>query len=241
MTVLSRLAAIAAIVFGSVSGLAAQEAKGPAYSIVNLKSVTDPDAFNTKYVPGHLPSVAKFGGKFIVVARSHEMIEGDKVFGPIIIHQWPDKETFHAWYDSGDYKPWREIRHAASEADVILVAGMAPADPVDEGPGRGISVVDVRIADPGKFFGEYVPGHMPSIEKFGGKFLSAGPDIEVIEGDWAPSTVVIHQFPSVAVWKEWYASPDYAPWREIRHSVSEADVALTESMSEAVKAERKMP
>ncbi|MFF5233111.1 DUF1330 domain-containing protein [Dactylosporangium sp. NPDC000521] len=47
-----------------------------------------------------------------------------------------------------------------------------------------------------------------TLDPFGGTFIVHGPDVEVREGDW-PGTVVIIAFPSLDAARSWYDSPAY--------------------------------
>ncbi|WP_394363441.1 DUF1330 domain-containing protein [Amycolatopsis sp. SB7-3] len=60
---------------------------------------------------------------------------------------------------------------------------------------------------------EYLERIQDTLDPFGGKFLVHGNEIEVVEGEW-PGALVMIGFPSLAVAREWYASPAY---REILH------------------------
>lgn len=226
----------------------------PAYSVVKVAIKPGGlDGFR-HYVEGHLPSVAKFGGNFRaatlgapiqpeVIEKAHGSVLSH--FNPgipeiMVIHQWPCTKAFHKWYGSKDYAPWKELRHSVSVAQLILIEGLQPADLAEHWP-PAYSVVDVDVSARDVFFGKYVPGHQGAVEKFGGKFLVAGGKVETIEGSWAPRLVVMHRFPSIHLWKEWYDSPDYAPWKTLRHGSAKADVMLIEGLTESFKRSRAIP
>jgi uncharacterized protein (DUF1330 family) len=93
---------------------------------------------------------------------------------------------------------------------------------------KAYNIVNIlRISDQEKF-NEYVVGHIPTIEKFGGKFLVKGNFGEVLEGGWESNLIVVHEFPSIERFKQWYESEDYRPWKELRQSCSDVNVILTE-------------
>ena len=73
--------------------------------------------------------------------------------------------------------------------------------------------------------------YQPTLEKYGGRFVVAGGQFEVIEGDWTPRLVVVHQWPSRAAFKEWYASDEYRPWKAKRHAASAANVILVDGLA----------
>lgn len=57
------------------------------------------------------------GGQF-------EVMEGDWNPRRIVIHQWPSLEAFHRWYNSEEYKHWKELRQRAAVARVVVVEGL---------------------------------------------------------------------------------------------------------------------
>ena len=59
----------------------------------------------------------------------------------------------------------------------------------------------------------YIERIQDSMDPFGGRFLVHGPQVEVLEGAW-PGSIVILEFPSVDAARGWYESPAY---REILH------------------------
>ncbi|MGC5020416.1 DUF1330 domain-containing protein [Micromonospora sp. DT47] len=55
---------------------------------------------------------------------------------------------------------------------------------------------------------EYIARIQSTLDPYQGRFRVHGADVEVIEGDW-PGTVVIVEFPDVERARAWYASPAY--------------------------------
>ena len=84
-------------------------------------------------------------------------------------------------------------------------------------------ISDVRVRDQDAFK-IYRTRAAESISKQGGKYLVRGGDIQTLEGEWAPSTIIIVEFPSLEQARSWYASPDYASALEVR------DKALTRNL-----------
>lgn len=76
-------------------------------------------------------------------------------------------------------------------------------------------VANVEVTDPDGFQ-EYAKGAPATVAKYGGRYLVRGGAIEVLEGDWAPKRLTIIEFESVARVKEWFNSPEYRPFKEIR-------------------------
>jgi uncharacterized protein (DUF1330 family) len=79
-------------------------------------------------------------------------------------------------------------------------------------------IADEDIQDP-EAFDEYKRLVLPVIEAFGGRFLSRGAEVEIIEaGDWTPGRMVIIEFPDLDQLRAWYDSPEFAPIRSIRRA-----------------------
>jgi uncharacterized protein (DUF1330 family) len=92
------------------------------YSIVGV-TVNDEQLFQ-KYVEGHTDSLASFGGRFLAAGSEFDVIEGDWPGQIVVLHEWPDREAFHAWYASDEYRPWKEMRFAAANANIVLIDGL---------------------------------------------------------------------------------------------------------------------
>ncbi|MGH1427210.1 MAG: DUF1330 domain-containing protein [Arenicella sp.] len=69
---------------------------------------------------------------------------------------------------------------------------------------------------------KYSANAAPTIAKFQGEFLVKGP-LEVLHGSAVHSTQVIIQFPSKALAKNWYESPEY------QQLIPERDKAMNSS------------
>jgi uncharacterized protein (DUF1330 family) len=60
---------------------------------------------------------------------------------------------------------------------------------------------------------EYLERIQGTLDPFGGRFIVHGPTVEVIEGEW-PGTIVILAFPDIDAARAWYHSTAY---QEILH------------------------
>jgi uncharacterized protein (DUF1330 family) len=38
----------------------------------------------------------------------------------VIIQEWPGRESFYAWWNSEEYKPWKEMRPQGANVTVTL-------------------------------------------------------------------------------------------------------------------------
>ena len=90
-------------------------------------------------------------------------------------------------------------------------------------------IVDVRVTDPGAYE-RYRAGVAPTLAAFGGKFLVRGGRVEVLEGEWDLSRVVVIEFASVERAKAWWSSEDYAPLKRLRQSAAATRMAVVEGV-----------
>ena len=68
-------------------------------------------------------------------------------------------------------------------------------------PAYVIAHIDVK--DPVKYE-DYKKMSPVSIEKFGGRFIARGGKAESLEGSWQPKRLVLIEFPSVEVARQWW-------------------------------------
>ena len=89
------------------------------------------------------------------------------------------------------------------------------------------ALVNVEITDTVGFanYRKQVPA---SIAAFGGRFLTRGGAMEVLEGEWLPHRLVILEFPDVATIKAWYYSPEYQQLLQIRERTATTDFVIIE-------------
>jgi uncharacterized protein (DUF1330 family) len=93
-------------------------------------------------------------------------------------------------------------------------------------------ISDVRGLDPDAV-ARYRELASASIARHGGSYLTRiGAVIEVLEGDWSPSNVVVVAFPSTAAAREWYRSADYAEALEIRREALSRNLLLVSGADE---------
>ncbi len=90
-------------------------------------------------------------------------------------------------------------------------------------------LMDVTIRDKTRFL-QYVEGHKPSLQQYGGKLLFRSNDMELIEGSWSPKLFVVQEWPSEEAFKRWYDSKEYAPWKKIRKECMDVAMVLARTM-----------
>lgn len=92
-------------------------------------------------------------------------------------------------------------------------------------------LLDVVIKDRKKFL-EYVEGHKTSMQQHGGRLLFRSNDMNAIEGNWLPKLFVVQEWPDEKAFREWYSSPEYAPWKKLREQAMDAKMVLARGMKE---------
>jgi uncharacterized protein (DUF1330 family) len=72
---------------------------------------------------------------------------------------------------------------------------------------------------------EYIERIQSTMDPFGGRFLVHGAEVDVMEGSW-PGTIVILEFPDVGQARAWYDSPAYREILPLRTRHIEGDTII---------------
>ena len=75
--------------------------------------------------------------------------------------------------------------------------------------------------------GKYAQASGPILAQYGGKLLSAGPPVEVLEGEPNPGNAIV-EFESVEAAQRWYNSPEYQAVIGLRHAAMTGWVFIAE-------------
>lgn len=97
-----------------------------AYLIADT-DVHDPSGYE-QYKAAARPIAEKFGGQYL--ARGGELrIDDDDLWSPVrlVIIAFPDLESAHAFLDSAEYAPVKEMRHRYAKSTLVVVEGAVPA------------------------------------------------------------------------------------------------------------------
>ena len=70
----------------------------------------------------------------------------------------------------------------------------------------------------------------PSIAAYNGKFIVRGGKTISLEGDWNPERVVVLEFPTMELAKEWWNSEQYAIPKSIRQQSAKTKLILVEGV-----------
>ena len=94
----------------------------PAYVMANV-NVTDPVRYEDykRLVP---PTIARFGGKFIVRGGTVEVLEGEWRPNRLVLLEFPSLEQARAWWQSAEYAEARALRQATSTGTLLILEGV---------------------------------------------------------------------------------------------------------------------
>ena len=93
-----------------------------AYVIVDVE-ITDP-ALYAAYIRVVPPTIAKYGGKFLVRGGRAETLEGSWSPKRVVVVEFPTFEQAREWWESEEYRDPKALRQSASITDMILVEGV---------------------------------------------------------------------------------------------------------------------
>ena len=88
-------------------------------------------------------------------------------------------------------------------------------------------IVDIDVHDL-VGYEEYKKLAPAAVALYGGKYVARGGPTEVLEGDWSPNRLVILQFESVELAKQWVNSDEYSEARKMRHATAKSNMVVIE-------------
>ena len=91
----------------------------------------------------------------------------------------------------------------------------------------GYVIAEVTVTHPEEYarYREMVP---PTVAKYGGRFVVRGGKTETVEGEWAPTRLVVIEFESAARAREWWASEEYREAKALRQRTARSNVLTVE-------------
>ena len=93
-----------------------------AYIVVQV-DVKDPERY-ADYRTMVPPTLAKYGGRFIVRGGKTETLEGDWLPNRFVVVEFPSLEQAKAWWASPEYAEAKALRQATSETQMIVAEGI---------------------------------------------------------------------------------------------------------------------
>jgi uncharacterized protein (DUF1330 family) len=94
----------------------------PAYVVLDI-DVTDPETY-AKYRELGPPTVATYGGRYLVRGGAVEALEGSWLPARLVVLEFPTLEAGRAWWGSAEYAPAKALREASARTRLLLVEGL---------------------------------------------------------------------------------------------------------------------
>ncbi|MFC7548652.1 DUF1330 domain-containing protein [Plantactinospora sp. GCM10030261] len=94
------------------------------YAIAHLRTPTGNDEV-FEYLERIQATLDPFNGRFLVHGGTVDVLEGTWP-GTIVIIEFPDTDSAHAWYDSAEYQTILPLRTGNIEGEAVIVAGVEP-------------------------------------------------------------------------------------------------------------------
>lgn len=92
-------------------------------------------------------------------------------------------------------------------------------------------IVHVDVHDPDRYE-IYKAMAPPSIRQYGGRYLTRGGAIEVLEGDLTPQRLVILEFPDMERARAFWNSLEYAEAKALRMATTTSHMVLLEGLDQ---------
>ena len=93
-----------------------------AYVIAQIE-ITDPAAFEEyrREVP---PTLARYGGRFIVRGGESETLEGDWQPQRLVVLEFPSRAAAKAWWSSQEYAAPKALRQRSARSQLLIIDGV---------------------------------------------------------------------------------------------------------------------
>jgi len=97
----------------------------PAYVVVQI-AVQDAETYE-RYKALAPPSIAAYGGRYLVRGGATEVLEGSWRPPRFVILEFPSAERARAWWGSPEYAPAKALRQSCARTEMLLVEGLLGA------------------------------------------------------------------------------------------------------------------
>lgn len=94
---------------------------------------------------------------------------------------------------------------------------------------KAYALLDLQITDQERFL-EYQKVAPATVAQYDGKFIVKGGHTTKHEGDWAPSRLVVIEFPSRARAEEWLNSEEYQKATLLRQAAAKTNIILVDGI-----------
>lgn len=98
----------------------------PAYVVVQI-AIDDPADYE-RYKELAPPSIAAYGGRYVVRGGHNEVLEGTWHPARLVVLEFPSMERARAWWSSPEYAAAKGLRQRCARTDMLLIEGSAPVE-----------------------------------------------------------------------------------------------------------------
>ncbi len=98
----------------------------PAYVVVQI-AIDDPVDYE-RYKELAPPSIAAYGGRYLVRGGRHEVLEGAWHPARLVVLEFPSMERARAWWSSPEYAAAKGLRQRCAQTEMVLIEGSAPVE-----------------------------------------------------------------------------------------------------------------
>ena len=91
------------------------------------------------------------------------------------------------------------------------------------------AIVEIDVQDPVQYE-DYKKLTPASLLPFQGKFIVRGGQTETLEGDWNAKRIVVLEFPTTELARQWWSSEEYAPAKALRQRTASTKMILVEGV-----------
>lgn len=94
-----------------------------AYVVVQI-AIDDPEAYE-RYKALAPPSIAAYGGRYVVRGGDSEVLEGTWRPPRLVVLEFPSAAQARAWWESPEYAPAKALRQHCARTEMLLIEGSA--------------------------------------------------------------------------------------------------------------------
>jgi uncharacterized protein (DUF1330 family) len=91
----------------------------PAYTIHSLEEIHDPEAMQ-EYAAHVDAIIEQYDGTVLVPRGDARRVTGGWDPGVLALVEWPTAQRFTDFYDSPEYRPWRELRDRSTTTSIVI-------------------------------------------------------------------------------------------------------------------------
>ena len=90
-------------------------------------------------------------------------------------------------------------------------------------------IVETDVTDPERYE-RYRAAATEAVVAAGGRYVVRGGALDVLEGDWEPSRLVVLEFDDLAAARRWYDSEGYRQARQLRQGAARLRVVAVQGL-----------